>query len=157
MDFVAKILAKALMALPTTDFLLSTYLISEQVQIDNVVKSLCDLATLLEGAQFKKFWDTVPTCPAAGVLQGITDFEDNVREFISGLLLISHQTLDLKTLSMLLNMKDAETAKFVASKGWASDGTTVSFPLTNENQVRSVPIKQVYSWRAAKSCAGPRR
>eukprot|EP01051_Picozoa_sp_SAG22_P014965 SAG22_NODE_1892_length_3371_cov_2.789120_2_plen_142_part_01 len=118
MDVIAKILAKALMALPETDFLLSTYLISEQVKIDDRVKSLCDLADLLERCEFKKFWGTVATCPAAAVLQAIPDFNEKVSEFIVGLLCISHQNIEKATLTQLMHQVRAGSAG--AARGGAA-------------------------------------
>ena len=54
MEVVAKILAKALMA-TGTDFLLCTYLISEQIKVDTVVEALYNLSGLLEQAEFKRW------------------------------------------------------------------------------------------------------
>lgn len=140
MDFVAKILAKALMNLPETDFLLSTYLISEQVKMDKCVKSLCELANLLERCEFKAFWASVTTCPAAAVLQGIPDFNEKVSEFISGLIAISHQSIEIKVLSQLLHQTPEATASHIKGKGWKSDATTVTFPLNDGNQAKIASV-----------------
>ena len=93
MEVVAKILAKALMAIPGTDFLLCTYLISEQIKVDAAVTSLYELANLLEQAEFKSFWSTYPNSAAAPLLAAIPDFEEKIGEFVTGLLTRSHQSL----------------------------------------------------------------
>ena len=78
MEVVAKILAKALMAIPSTDFLLCTYLISEQIKVDAVVEALYNLSGLLEQAEFKTFWETYPSSAAAPLLAAIPDFEEKI-------------------------------------------------------------------------------
>ena len=78
MEVVAKILAKALMAIPSTDFLLCTYLISEQIKVDAVVEALYNLSGLLEQAEFKAFWEAYPNSAAAPLLASIPDFEDKI-------------------------------------------------------------------------------
>lgn len=78
MEVVAKILAKALMAIPSTDFLLCTYLISEQIKVDAVVEALYNLSGLLEQAEFKAFWEAYPGSAAAPLLASIPDFEDKI-------------------------------------------------------------------------------
>jgi translation initiation factor 3 subunit K len=90
---VAKILAKALMSIPSTDFLLCTYLISEQIKVDAVVESLYQLSNMLEQAEFKEFWKTYTNCAASPLLAAIPDFEDKMCEFVLGLLTASHQSL----------------------------------------------------------------
>ena len=75
---VAKILAKALMSIPSTDFLLCTYLISEQIKVDAVVEALYNLSGLLEQAEFKTFWETYPSSAAAPLLAAIPDFEEKI-------------------------------------------------------------------------------
>jgi translation initiation factor 3 subunit K len=75
---VAKILAKALMAIPGTDFLLCTYLISEQIKVDAAVEALYNLSGLLEQAEFKTFWETYPSSAAAPLLAAIPDFEEKI-------------------------------------------------------------------------------
>jgi hypothetical protein len=88
---VAKILAKALMSIPSTDFLLCTYLISEQIKVDAAVEALYQLSNMLEQAEFKQFWQTYTDCAASPLLASIPDFEEKICEFAIGLLTASHQ------------------------------------------------------------------
>ncbi len=139
LQVVAKILAKALMSIPSTDFLLCTYLISEQIKVDASVEALYQLSNLLEQADFKEFWKTYTNCAASPLLAAIPDFEEKVGDFVVGLLTASHQSLDKAVVATLLNKTLGECEQLILAKGWEHDEHTVSFPLTAANQVRCVP------------------
>lgn len=136
MEVVAKILAKALMAIPGTDFLLCTYLISEQIKVDAAVTSLYELANLLEQAEFKTFWSTYPSSAAAPLLASIPDFEEKICDFVTGLLTRSHQSLDKTVVATLLNKTLGECEQLVTAKGWKHDEYVVYFPLDDANQAK---------------------
>eukprot|EP01045_Picozoa_sp_COSAG04_P019185 COSAG04_NODE_1840_length_5436_cov_2.534195_3_plen_255_part_00 len=135
MEVVAKILAKALMA-TGTDFLLCTYLISEQIKVDTVVEALYNLSGLLEQAEFKKFWETYPSCAASPLLAAIPDFEEKIGDFIIALLTRSHQSLDKSVVATLLNKTLGECEQLVTAKGWKNDEHVVYFPLDDANQAK---------------------
>ncbi|EPS67709.1 hypothetical protein M569_07065, partial [Genlisea aurea] len=56
-NIVARILIKALMAMPAPDFSLCLFLIPERVQMEEQFKTLIVLSHYLETARFGQFWD----------------------------------------------------------------------------------------------------
>ncbi|CAL4912926.1 unnamed protein product [Urochloa decumbens] len=56
-QIVARILIKALMAMPAPDFSLCLFLIPEHVQMEEQFKTLIVLSHYLETARFRQFWD----------------------------------------------------------------------------------------------------
>ncbi|XP_012847978.1 PREDICTED: eukaryotic translation initiation factor 3 subunit K-like [Erythranthe guttata] len=56
-QIVARILIKALMAMPAPDFSLCLFLIPERVQMEEQFKTLIVLSHSLETARFRQFWD----------------------------------------------------------------------------------------------------
>ena len=56
-NITALILAKALMALPSTDMMLSLYLVPEDVRARAPVSELVVYGELLETAKFAEFWE----------------------------------------------------------------------------------------------------
>ena len=125
------------MSIPSTDFLLCTYLISEQIKVDAAVEALYQLSNLLEQAEFKEFWKTYTNCAASPLLAAIPDFEEKVGDFVIGLLTASHQSLDKAVAATLLNKTLGECEQLIVAKGWEHDEHTVTFPLTAANQVRN--------------------
>lgn len=124
------------MNIPSTDFLLCTYLISEQIKVDSTVESLYQLSNMLEQAEFKQFWQAYKNCPASPVLATIPDFEEKICDFAIGLLTASHQRLDKSVVATLLNLDLAKCEQLVVAKGWEHDEHTVTFPLTAANQAQ---------------------
>ena len=60
---VSKILLKALMKLPSTDYITCSYLIPERVQEMELIASIASLASLLETCSFRQFWTAVRSPP----------------------------------------------------------------------------------------------
>ncbi|KAJ6913812.1 eukaryotic translation initiation factor 3 subunit K-like isoform X1 [Populus alba x Populus x berolinensis] len=56
-QIVARILVKALMAMPAPDFSLCLFLIPERVQMEEQFKTLTVLSHYLETGRFRQFWD----------------------------------------------------------------------------------------------------
>lgn len=75
-DTTAKVLIKALMQLPSTDFLLCTYLVSEQVASESPIAVIVDLADLLERCSFQAFWRQLKD--NAQLTEGIPGFRDAI-------------------------------------------------------------------------------
>ena len=56
MEYVGKVLLKSLSNLPHSDFLLCKSLLSQDILDDATVKSIQEMANLLESCSFKEFW-----------------------------------------------------------------------------------------------------
>jgi translation initiation factor 3 subunit K len=62
-QIVARILVKALMAMPAPDFSLCLFLIPERVQMEEQFKTLIVLSHYLETGRFRQFWDEAAKTP----------------------------------------------------------------------------------------------
>jgi len=81
-SILAKVLVKALMNLPATDFLLCMYLIPERMQAEEPVNSISNLANLLETCRFAQFWEEAKA--ADDFLGTIPGFEAAIRSCTVG-------------------------------------------------------------------------
>jgi len=123
---IKKILIKALMNTPSTDFLLSSYLIPEKIQVEPTVAKLFQLANHIESAKFKEFWTEVND--SREILSVVPEFDAAIRRFIIGLLSTTYQTIATTQLSELLNLDQSKTSELIASAGWKQGQDTVTFP-----------------------------
>ena len=88
---VAKILVKALMNLPETDFLACTYLIPERVLDQDPIKAIVGVAAQLERCSFREVWELLT--PLRGeVLAATPGFDDAVRAFVLKTFEITYQS-----------------------------------------------------------------
>lgn len=75
---VARVLVKALMQLPETDFLLCTYLIPERVASEAPVLPIVELANRLETCQFQAFWAELSA--SRELVKVAPGFDDAIRD-----------------------------------------------------------------------------
>jgi len=127
---VGKILIKALMNLPSTDFTLCMYLIAERHHTEEPIKILTTLAQLLESAQFADFWVETNTCRE--LLNTIAGFDDSIRGNIINLLTQTYHTISKDTLSEFLSMKGADLDALINARGWKQTEDSVTFPTLDE-------------------------
>lgn len=132
---LAKILAKALMRLPQTDYLCCTYLVSDAVAQEAPISTIATAAGLLETCSFREFWAAAEPL-RADVLAGVPGFDAAVREFMLGNVEITYQSVPLAHLKASLGLGDAELAKLVGAKGWTVAGDTVKISLNADNQAK---------------------
>ena len=133
---VVRILLKALMNLPATDYLMCTCLIPDRVHELEVVGSVAKLAGLLECCSFREFWkeleplraDVLPEIPAG--------FDDAIREFILKTVAITYQAVPEAHLLDSLKVDGGALAKLAASRGWAVEAGTVKVPLNDDNTAK---------------------
>lgn len=137
LEIVAKILAKAMMNLPSTDFLLSTYLISEQVEVGKDIEDLQELANYLETAKFREFWKEMQNSSCRDLLSSIKGFDDAMRAFVIKTVSITHQSIALDVLAENLALTPKECDQFVAENGWKADEHMVYFPVNQDNQAKA--------------------
>ncbi|KAL0763663.1 hypothetical protein Bca101_079814 [Brassica carinata] len=74
---VARILIKALMAMPTPDFSLCLFLIPERVQMEEQFKALIVLSHYLETGRFQQFWDEA--AKNRHFLESVPGFEEAIQ------------------------------------------------------------------------------
>ncbi len=88
---VAKILAKALMNLPGTDYLLCTYLLPERSWEESELAAVAAVAAQLEVCAFRSVWKLLE--PLSSLLHQIPGFESALREFVLDTMQITYQVI----------------------------------------------------------------
>lgn len=143
---VSRILIKALMSLPSTDFLCSLYLIPERRQVDEPIPVISQLASLLETGQFKEFWAASGSC--AELLASVPGSIDSVREFMTEVIARTYKSIDVSVLAELLNVDAAEVNDIAARKGWTvGPDAVITLPSNEENQPRPPTLDEQLSFR----------
>lgn len=146
---VSKILIKALMNLPSTDFLCSLYLIPERRQVDEPIPVISRLARLLETGRFNDFWTASGSC--ADLLTSVPGSLGAVREFMIDVIARTYKTIDLSTLAHVLNLDQGPVLQIVQTKGWAHADGLVTCPNNEENQPRPPTTDEHLSFKQVAS------
>ncbi|KAJ3673673.1 hypothetical protein LUZ60_005665 [Juncus effusus] len=136
-QIVARILIKALMAMPAQDFSLCLFLIPEQVQMQEQFKTLIVLSHYLETARFRQFWDEA--AKNRNILESVPGFEQAIQSYAIHVLSLTYQKVPRPVLAEALNVEGLALDKFlehqVANSGWSVDkGGIVGLPRTEFNQ-----------------------
>eukprot|EP00172_Hildenbrandia_rubra_P003260 Plantae.Rhodophyta-Hildenbrandia_rubra.ctg4972.p1 GENE.Plantae.Rhodophyta-Hildenbrandia_rubra.ctg4972~~Plantae.Rhodophyta-Hildenbrandia_rubra.ctg4972.p1 ORF type:complete len:236 (+),score=32.90 Plantae.Rhodophyta-Hildenbrandia_rubra.ctg4972:42-710(+) len=149
---VSKILIKALMTLPSPDFLCSLYLIPDRMQDDEPIPIISKLATLLETGRFKEFWETCGSCKE--LVSTVPGFEDSMRLFMLSIVSRTYKKIDKAVLKDLLNLGTDDTAldEILENNGWEeSEKGVIVLPDNDENQPRSVKQEEQLTFRQVAS------
>ncbi|XP_039144999.1 eukaryotic translation initiation factor 3 subunit K [Dioscorea cayenensis subsp. rotundata] len=119
-QIVARILIKALMAMPAPDFGLCLYLIPEQVQMEEQFKTLIVLSHYLETARFRQFWDEA--AKHRSILEVIPGFEQAIQAYAIHILSLTYQKVPRPVLAEAINLEGPALDKTleyqVANCGW---------------------------------------
>jgi translation initiation factor 3 subunit K len=99
-DVIERVLLKALMAFPATDFHLCMYQIPEKYH--SQLKEVIQLAQWLEMAKFTKFWKDSENCKA---LEQAVGWQKAVQNFIAGVISSTYRSIKGDQLVELLNME----------------------------------------------------
>ena len=132
---VSKILLKALMKLPSTDYITCSYLIPERVQEMELIASIASLASLLETCSFRQFWTALAPLREE-TLSGLPGFDAAVREFVCVSMSITYQAIPLSHLRESLSLDGGELTAFIKARGWAVEGEVVKVTLNDDNQAK---------------------
>eukprot|EP00941_MAST-03F_sp_MAST-3F-sp1_P001325 g1325.t1 len=142
---IALVLLKAVMQMPSTDFLQLSYLIAEEIREKNaIVQFAYDLNAHLEAAEFSQFWRRLKDLPRIS-LPSITGFEDAARTFIMNVLQCAYSRVPLSVLSNSLGYEGnvTEVEGLVQKMGWTlENGDFVAFPLNVHNQPRGEQFQE---------------
>lgn len=144
-SIVAKILIKALMTLPSTDFLCALYLIPERLQVDEPIPIITQLALLLESGQFKEFWEASGSC--ADLLASVPDSVAAVRSFMVSVIARTYKTIDKPVLAELLDVDGPKLDEVIKQSGWSESGGVVTIPSNDENQPKPSTADEQLSFR----------
>lgn len=139
-DVLSKILLMSLMQLPESDFVACTCLIPARQHDEDEIRTIFKLSTLLESAQFKRFWNVLAEDKVKKIVSAVPDFDVAVRKFIGVTVSNAHQSIPTATLEPLLNLEKKEFEAFASKSGWKVEGATVTFPLTEFNQFQPAAV-----------------
>ncbi|CAI9097359.1 OLC1v1033761C2 [Oldenlandia corymbosa var. corymbosa] len=119
-QIVARILVKALMAMPAPDFSLCLFLIPERVQMEEQFKTLIVLSHYLETARFRQFWDEAAR--SRHLLEVVPGFEQAIQAYAIHVLSLTYRTLPRSILAEAINTEGLSLDKFlehhVTNSGW---------------------------------------
>ncbi|CAD5171166.1 unnamed protein product [Musa acuminata subsp. malaccensis] len=117
---VVRILIKALMAMPATDFSLCLFLIPEQVQMEEQIKTLIVLSHYLETARFRQFWEEA--AKNRSTLEVVPGFEQAIQGYAIHVLSLTYQKVPRPVTAEAINIEGLSLDKFleyhVANSGW---------------------------------------
>ncbi|KAJ6839348.1 eukaryotic translation initiation factor 3 subunit K [Iris pallida] len=157
-QIVARILIKALMAMPAPDFSLRLFLIPEQVQMEEQFKTLIVISHYLETARFRQFWDEA--AKNRKMLEVIPGFEQAIQNYAIHVLSLTYQKVPRPVLAEAINIEGPSLDRFleyqVASCGWVlqkgDDHRTQlavlprnehNHPELKKNSADSIPLEHV--------------
>ncbi|KAL2534424.1 Eukaryotic translation initiation factor 3 subunit K [Abeliophyllum distichum] len=152
-QIVARILIKALMAMPAPDFSLCLFLIPERVQMEEQFKTLIVLSHYLETARFRQFWDEA--AKSRHIVDAIPGFEQAIQAYAIHVLSLTYQRVPRSVLAEAINIEGLSLDKFiehqVANSGWAIEkGQLIILPSNEFNHpelkkstVDGVPLEHI--------------
>ncbi|CAK9328152.1 unnamed protein product [Citrullus colocynthis] len=119
-QIVARILVKALMAMPAPDFSLCLFLIPERVQMEDQFKTLIILSHYLETGKFRQFWDEA--AKNRHIVEAVPGFEQAIQAYAVHVLSLTYQKVPRSVLAEAINIEGLSLDKFlehqVANSGW---------------------------------------
>ncbi|KAL6648690.1 hypothetical protein ACP70R_012914 [Stipagrostis hirtigluma subsp. patula] len=152
-QIVARILIKALMAMPAPDFSLCLFLIPEHVQMEEQFKTLIVLSHYLE---FRQFWDEA--AKNRHILEVVPGFEQAIQAYAVHVLSLTYQKVPRPVLAEAINIEGLSLDKFLeyhaANSGWVIEKGAQSqlivlprnefnHPELKKNTADSVPFEHV--------------
>ncbi|KZV26825.1 eukaryotic translation initiation factor 3 subunit K [Dorcoceras hygrometricum] len=124
-QIVARILIKALMAMPAQDFSLCLFLIPERVQMEDQFKTLIVLSHFLETARFRQFWDEA--AKSRHILDVVPGFEQAIQAYAIHVLSLTYKKVPRTVLAEAINIEGLALDKFleshIANSGWSLEKT----------------------------------
>jgi hypothetical protein len=119
-----KILILAICAYPQNDFSLCTFQIPERLQTSDELKRIVEIAHLLELTKFSQFWRDAES---SGELNECAGWRDKIRSFITEVVMMTYNKIDLSDFVELVNLKDDKAAarKLVEQHGLTFEGDII--------------------------------
>ncbi|KAJ6912085.1 eukaryotic translation initiation factor 3 subunit K-like isoform X1 [Populus alba x Populus x berolinensis] len=156
-QIVARILVKALMAMPAPDFSLCLFLIPERVQMEEQFKTLTVLSHYLETGRFRQFWDEA--AKSRHIVEAVPGFEQAIQAYAIHLLSLTYQKVPRSVLAEAINIEGLSLDKFleqqVANCGWILEkshgrgqlivlpSNEFNHPELKKNTADSIPLEHV--------------
>eukprot|EP00928_Gymnodinium_smaydae_P059896 TRINITY_DN43372_c0_g1_i1.p2 TRINITY_DN43372_c0_g1~~TRINITY_DN43372_c0_g1_i1.p2 ORF type:complete len:216 (+),score=72.96 TRINITY_DN43372_c0_g1_i1:129-776(+) len=131
-----RILVKALMSYPETDFSLCMFQIHEKYH--SQLKELTQLAQQLEMAKFSKFWKDAEAVEQLNKAKG---WKEAVRNFIIGVVSATYRSVKCDQLMELLNMSKSELDALVKAQKWERSKEDANVVVVNKASFASVKVE----------------
>ncbi|CAM9235258.1 unnamed protein product [Ectocarpus fasciculatus] len=143
---VALVLAKALMNVPSTDFMALMYIVPPQLHRCEPVHSLKRGADSLETAKFVDFWQNCADGDMPALIESVPGFKKHIRVFIVHTLATTFQDSTRQNMEQCLDLDGAELAAFVEANADVvsalPDGSKYKFALNEFNQIQPKKFKE---------------
>eukprot|EP00010_Vexillifera_abyssalis_P007822 CAMPEP_0201544540 /NCGR_PEP_ID=MMETSP0173_2-20130828/1174_1 /ASSEMBLY_ACC=CAM_ASM_000268 /TAXON_ID=218659 /ORGANISM="Vexillifera sp., Strain DIVA3 564/2" /LENGTH=225 /DNA_ID=CAMNT_0047952695 /DNA_START=27 /DNA_END=704 /DNA_ORIENTATION=+ len=140
-NIVQNILILAMMQLPSTHFLQCTYLLPSEK--DASLTAILTLQTLLESAQFEKFWSTVDH----DMVKHIPSFETSIQKYIIRTLSITFQKIRCDQFSKAVNVTDQSAlSALVEANSLTKNDDFINFPANEDNQQGPTKLVENVRW-----------
>ena len=139
-----KLLLLQLTHLPSTDYI-NAYTALPHTAHTNIreLSSIHKLYNLLTSCQFKKFWNESSTI--SNITQSITQFDNNVRQFIALCIQQTYTTITMQQLKEYTNLSlSKDIDQLITNNNWSksADSTAIHINTTNDNRSATHTARQ---------------
>jgi hypothetical protein len=119
---IRKVLLLAISAYPQNDFSLCMFQIPERLHTGDKLKRVIDIAHLLELTKFSLFWREAESSKE---LDECTNWRGKIRGFITEVVMLTYNKIELADFAELVNLKDDKKAarKLVEARGLSIEGS----------------------------------
>ncbi|ORX56415.1 ARM repeat-containing protein [Hesseltinella vesiculosa] len=138
-NVVVSILAKSLTAIPSPDFNLCLYLLSER---STGVTQLTTLQQLLEQSNYAKFWTLYNDSTYKQLTSQVAGFEDAIRQLIARVITMSHQSISASVVQKYLALTGDAFTKFIQEQQWSQQGDVVVIPVNKDNEAKAIVVRE---------------
>merc|ERR1712224_887385 len=121
---IRKVLILSVSAYPTNEFSLCMFQIPERLHKTDELRKVVELAHLLEMTKFNQFWQEAEK---SSELDACKNWRGKIRNFITEVVTLTSQSIDLGDFADLTNLKgkEADAQKLLQSKGLSLSGDKV--------------------------------
>ncbi|CEH18758.1 arm repeat-containing protein [Ceraceosorus bombacis] len=113
---------------------------------DALIVKLAKLNSLLQSAKFREFWAALANPEnedVAGVLQGLTRFDDAIRAVALYNVKGAFRAISSERLASYLNLRGSELSNFISKQpGWVLEGGKVIVPANVDNDIKATVIRE---------------
>lgn len=140
-NIVNLILLKALTNLPHTDFVLCKCLLTQDHLEETQINQVMNMADLLEMCKFKQFWEEASK--STEITSAVLGFDDAIRKYVSHVVNITYQTIEVSILKELLGILDDQVLKqWITKCGWKDQGNGRVFITSQDDLVKTKNITE---------------
>merc|ERR1719335_1740645 len=121
---IRKVLILSVSAYPANEFSLCMFQIPERLHNTDELRKVVELAHLLEMTKFNQFWREAESSQELDICK---NWRGKIRDFITEVVTLTYQSIDLSDFAELTNLKgkEAEARKLLESKGLSMSGNKV--------------------------------